>query len=213
MTGQISVRPKPGLPLQDDPMRQNEPKPRLKALTQSRLTALQRKLRNAIASGSRRKFSAAGPFGVWLHAPELGLLAQQLGAYCRFGTSVPPRLSEFAILCTARQWRSQYEWVAHAPVAERSGVKRQTIRDLRAGRRPKAAPKDERAVYDLVGELYRTRRVSEKSYARVKAILGETATIELVGILGYYTMVAMTLNAHEIPVPSGATPPLPPRAK
>jgi 4-carboxymuconolactone decarboxylase len=185
-------------------MPRSKQNPRLKPLARSRLTAPQRKLRDAVASGPRGKFSAGGPFGVWLRAPELGLLVQQLGAHCRYGTSVPARLSEFAILCTARQWRSQYEWFVHAPIAERTGVTRQTIRDLRAGRRPKAAPKDERAVYDFIHGLYRTRRVSEKNYGRVKASLGEATTVELVGILGYYALVAMTLNVFDVPLPAHA---------
>jgi 4-carboxymuconolactone decarboxylase len=190
-------------------MPHNKQKPRLKTVAHRRLTAPQRKLRDAIASGPRGKFSPGGPFGVWLHTPALGLLVQQLGAHCRYGTSVPARLSEFAILCTARQWRSQYEWFVHAPIAERAGVKRQTIRDLRAGHKPKAAPKDERILYGFIRELYRTRRVSEKSYGRVKAALGEVATIELVGILGYYALVAMTLNVFDVPLPPRARRPFP----
>jgi len=96
-----------------------------------------------------------GPFAVFLHAPEFGELAQQLGGYCRYKTAVPPRLSEFAILVTAKLWRAQYEWFAHVPQAERAGVKPATIRDLHQGRVPKSAPKDERAIYDFVQELYK----------------------------------------------------------
>jgi 4-carboxymuconolactone decarboxylase len=176
-------------------------------LAKARLTPPQRALRDAIASSPRGKFSFGGPFGVWMHAPEFGLLAQKLGAYCRYETTLPPRLSEFAILVTARAWRAQYEWFAHAPIAERAGVKAQTIRDLRAGRMPKAAPKDERAIYDFITELYRTRRVSGRTYARVRAILGEAALVELVGLLGYYALVAMTLNVFHAPLPAGAAPP------
>jgi 4-carboxymuconolactone decarboxylase len=179
------------------------PSARLKSLAKARLTPPQRALRDAIASSPRGKFSFGGPFGVWMHAPELGLLAQRLGAYCRYRTALPPRLSEFAILITARTWRAQYEWFAHAPIAEGAGIKAQTIRDLRAGRMPKAAPKDERAIYDFITELYRTRRVSEGTYARVGAILGEAALVELVGLLGYYALVAMTLNVFRVPPPAG----------
>ena len=114
-----------------------------------------------------------------------------------------PRLSEFAILCTARLWRAQYEWFAHEPQAERAGVKPATIRDLHAGRVPKSAPKDERAIYDFIHELYKTRRVSDKSYKRVQAVLGDAATVELVGILGYYVLVAMILNIYRMMPPGG----------
>jgi 4-carboxymuconolactone decarboxylase len=180
------------------------PKPRLSALPEARFTPRQRELRDAIASGPRGKFSLGGPFEVWMHAPDLGFLAQKLGAHCRYQTKLPPRLSEFAILVTARLWRAQYEWFAHAPIAERAGVTPQTIRDLRAGRTPKKAPKDERAIYDFIQELYRTKRVTSRTYARVRSMLGETAVVELVGLLGYYALVAMTLNVFRMPLPPGA---------
>ena len=118
--------------------------------------------------------------------PVYGQLAQTLGGHLRFKTAVPPRLSEFAILCTAKFWRAQYEWFAHVPQAERAGVKTATIRDIHAGRVPKSAPKDERAIYDFIQELYKTRRVSDKNYKRVNTVLGNSATVEFVGILGYY---------------------------
>jgi len=158
------------------------------------LTPPQRALRDAIASGPRGTFKFSGPFAIWLHAPELGQLAQALGAHCRYKTSLPPRLSEFAILTTARIWRAQYEWQAHAPMAEKAGVSAKTIRDLRAGRYPKGAAADERAIYDFVTELYRKRRVSDRTYRRVLALFGTTGTVELVGILGYYALISMTLN-------------------
>jgi 4-carboxymuconolactone decarboxylase len=135
-----------------------------------------------------------------MHAPELGELAQKLGAYCRYGTALPPRLSEFAILCTARIWRAQYEWFAHAPMAEKGGVKPKTIDDLRHGRVPKSAPKDEQAIYHFIQELYKTRRVAERTYKRAQSLLGDKAIVELVGILGYYALISMTLNVfHMLP--------------
>jgi 4-carboxymuconolactone decarboxylase len=179
------------------------PLPRLKPVPEERMTARQRELRDAIASGPRGKFSPGGPLGAWLHAPDFGLLAQQLGAHCRYRTSLAPRLSEFAILVTAQLWRAQYEWSAHVPIAERAGVKPRTVRDLRAGRAPQTAPDDERAIYRFIHELYRKRRVSSRAYARVKALLGEAAVVELVGILGYYALVAMTLNVFRVPPPPG----------
>lgn len=183
------------------------PAPRLKTIPEHDLTASQRAFRDAIFTGPRKKTSLDGPFAIWLHAPEFGDLAQKLGAHCRYGTALPPRLSEFAILTIARLWRAQYEWFAHAPIAERAGIKAQTIRDLRAGRRPSAAPADERAIYDFVLELHRTRRVRDRTYQRVNAILGDAATVELVGILGYYTLIAMSLNVFRAPLPTDAPPP------
>jgi 4-carboxymuconolactone decarboxylase len=170
------------------------PTPRLDMPEQESLTPAQRALCAAIASGPRGTFRFSGPFAIWLHAPELGLVAQALGAHCRYKTSLSPRQSEFAILTTARTWRAQYEWQAHAPMAEKAGVKAKTIRALKAGRYPDDAAADERAIYDFITELYRTRRVGDRNYKRVLKHLGTTGTVELVGIIGYYALISMTLN-------------------
>lgn len=181
------------------------PTPRLPVLDEPSMNAAQRALMDAIRSGPRGKSVVPrGPFAVWLHAPEFGQLAQALGGHVRYKTSLSPRLSEFAILCTARLWRAQYEWHAHAPIAEKAGVKPKTIQDLRAGRAPKSAAKDERAVYDFVQEIYKKRRVSDRTYKRVTDILGEAGTVELVGILGYYVMISMTLNVFQMMPPADA---------
>ena len=180
------------------------PPPRVSILAEDKLTPAQRALLDSIRSGPRGgSTTIRGPFAVFLHAPAFGELAQQLGGHCRFKTAVPPRLSEFAILATAKLWRAQYEWFAHVPQAERAGVKAETIRDLHKGRVPKSAPKDERAIYDFVQELYKTRRVSDKTYARVRDLLGEAATVEFVGILGYYVLISMILNVFRMSPPEG----------
>jgi 4-carboxymuconolactone decarboxylase len=180
---------------------------RLPPIPEEKLTPAQRALVDSIRSGPRGQFKMSGPFYCYLHAPAFGELAQKLGAHCRFGTSIPPRLSEFAILVTAQHWKSQYEWAAHAGIAEQKGVKPETIRALRAGRAPSKAPKDEQAIYAFIKALYRDKRVSDRSYKSVNAILGDTGTVELVGLLGYYAMVAMTLDVFRMPVPEGT--PLP----
>jgi 4-carboxymuconolactone decarboxylase len=179
--------------------------PRLAMIDEQHMNDAQRSLMEALRSGPRGKsITPRGPFAVWLHAPELGQLAQAVGAHCRYKTALPPRLSEFAILCTARLWRAQYEWFAHEPMAEKGGVKSKTIQDLRAGRAPKSAPKDERAIHDFVQELYKTKRVSDRIYKRVHSLLGDQATVELVGILGYYVMISMTLNVFRMMPPADA---------
>lgn len=180
------------------------PAQRLPALQESELNKTQRSLLESLRSGPRgRGVMPRGPFGAWMHAPEFGHLAQSLGAYVRYQTSLPPRLSEFAILCTARFWRAQYEWFAHAPIAEKQGVSAKAIADVHAGKRPTSASKEELAIYDFVEELYESRRVSDKTYERVYAFLGEEALVQLVGILGYYSMVAMTLNVFHMLPPEG----------
>lgn len=181
------------------------PSPRLVTPAEADMNEAQRTLLQAIRSGPRgASVMPQGPFAVYLHAPEYGQLAQALGGFCRYQSSVPPRLSEFAILCTARLWRAQFEWYAHEKIALKEGVKPKTIADLRAGRAPATAPKDERAIYDFVQELYKNRRVSDKTYKRVHAILGEKSTVEFVGILGYYSLVAMTLNVFAMLPPEEA---------
>ena len=186
-----------------------QPSPRLPAVAMENLNSAQQAVVDAINSGPRGRFMNAGPFAVFLHAPAYGMLAQQLGGHLRFNTSVPPRLSEFAILCTGRFWKAQFEWWAHAKIAAKQGVKEATIRDLYAGRAPKSAPRDELAIYAFVKELYGARRVSNATYARVQKILGDTGTVELVGILGYYVLISMTLNVFRMPVPEGEVPPFP----
>jgi 4-carboxymuconolactone decarboxylase len=181
------------------------PAPRLALIDEARMNEAQRSLMDALRAGPRGKsITPRGPFAVWLHAPEFGHLAQALGGHCRYKTALSPRLSEFAILCTAQLWRAQYEWFAHAPMAEKAGVKPKTIADLRAGREPKVAPKDERAIHAFVKELYKTNRVSDRAYKRVHAFLGDAAMVELVGILGYYALISMTLNVFRMAPPPDA---------
>jgi 4-carboxymuconolactone decarboxylase len=181
------------------------PAPRVAVLKEEQLNPTQRALLDAMRSGPRGKaLPIRGPFAAFLHAPAFGDLAQRLGAHCRYRTTLPPRLSEFAILCTARLWRAQFEWYAHEPMALKAGVSPKTVRDLKAGRVPKAAPKDERAIYDFIQELYKTRRVSDRTYKRVRAVLSDESTVELVGVLGYYVLISMTLNVFRMLPPPEA---------
>jgi 4-carboxymuconolactone decarboxylase len=185
------------------------PSSRLPAVALDRLSPEQHALVEAIKSGPRGRFHNEGPFAVYLHAPGYGKLAQALGGHLRYHTSLPPRLKEFAILCTARHWKAQYEWHAHAPMAEDDGVKPNAIHDLKAGRPAKSAAKDELAIYEFVNELYAKRRVGNATYARVHKLIGDTGMVELVGILGYYALISMTLNVFRMPLPEGAPTPFP----
>jgi 4-carboxymuconolactone decarboxylase len=181
------------------------PAPRLPVPAEADLNEAQRALLAAIRSGPRgASITPRGPFAVWMHAPEFGQVAQPVGGFCRYQTSLPMRLSEFAILCTARLWRAQYEWFAHEPLADKAGVKAKTIQDLKAGRKPASAPKDERAIYDFVQELYKTKRVSDRTYKKLHGMLGDKAMVELVGLLGYYVMISFTLNVFQMMPPADA---------
>jgi 4-carboxymuconolactone decarboxylase len=180
--------------------------PRLPNLSEENLTAEQRALAESIKSGPRGQFRMSGPFAIFLHSPAFGELAQQVGGHLRFKTSLPPRLLEFATLCTAAHWKAQYEWAAHAVLGEKAGVKAETIRALQAGRPPKSAPKDEMAIYAFFKELYATKRVSTPTFNRVKKILGDAGTVDLVGVLGYYALVSMLLNVFKAPLAEGVKP-------
>ena len=184
------------------------PATRLAQLKEEDLNTAQQALLESLRAGPRGKsLTLRGPFAAWMHAPEFGQLAQALGAHARYKTALEPRLSEFAILCTARFWKAQYEWFAHGPMALKAGVKPKVIEDLRKGRAPTSAPKDERAIYAFVQELYENRRVSNPTYKRVRAFLSDAAMVELVGILGYYTLISMTLNVfHMLPPESEKLP-------
>jgi 4-carboxymuconolactone decarboxylase len=199
--------PKPSSPRSRSKHAAKPPSPRLPAIDVTSLTAEQQALVEAIKSGPRGRFSNDGPFAVYLHAPGFGQLAQQLGAHMRFGTTLPPRLSELAILFTAQYWKAQYEWAAHAVIAAKRGVTEATIRDLQAGRAPKSAPRDEIAIYNFAKELYARRRVGNATYARVHKLLGDAGMVELVGILGYYATVSMALNVFCMPAPKDTPPP------
>jgi len=153
-----------------------------------------------------------GPLRAALHRAELADKWQQLGELLRFRTSLPARLSELAILVTARHWDSQFEWHAHEPTAAAAGLARPLIEAIRRARVPQFAAEDEAAVYHYVVELLERHVSSEAHYQRALRLLEPVGLVELTALIGYYSMVALTLNAHEIPLPAGTPDPLPPRA-
>jgi 4-carboxymuconolactone decarboxylase len=179
--------------------------PRMPDLDPAKLSPEQRKVYDAILSGPRGH--VVGPLKVWLQSAELADKAQALGAFCRFGTSLPPRLSELAILITGAHWQAGFEWHAHAPMGLKAGLDAAAIEAIRVGKTPNLAKPDEAAVYAFASELLKTRKVSDATYSRAVAALGERGVIELVGILGYYGLISMTINAFEVPLPDGAPQP------
>jgi 4-carboxymuconolactone decarboxylase len=140
----------------------------------------------------------------WLPSPELADRAQHLGAFLRYDTSLGPRLSELAILVVARRWSSAYEWAIHAVEAARAEVPGEVIAAIGDGRAPALESPTEQAVFDVASQVADSGRVDDDAFARAEAALGRPALVELVGLVGYYTMVAMTLNAFEVPAPDGA---------
>ena len=149
----------------------------------------------------------AGPYNPMLRSPVLGQRLFDLFHYLRWETSVPIRLNEFAILIIGRQWRSQVEWYAHAPLAAKAGLSPGIIAELKAGKRPSNMAEDEAVVYDFVTELTTTRKVSEPTFARTKKVFSDQQIVDLTAVAGNYIMVAMLLAMAEETVPAGKEPP------
>jgi 4-carboxymuconolactone decarboxylase len=183
---------------------------RFPALTQEQMSSDQQRVAEAILSGPRAATSLSGLFNAWLRSPELADRLQRVGEFLRYQSSLPPRLSEFAILITAREWNAQYEWFAHYPLAMKAGLSPKVAADLLAGKRPAHMQPDEALLYDFSIKMHRNKGVvADEMFAAVRALFGEQGLIDLVGINGYYSLAAMTLNAARVGVPPGESLPLP----
>jgi 4-carboxymuconolactone decarboxylase len=170
-------------------------------LDEAHLTPEQQAVFEDIRSGPRGVVE--GPLRVWLQSPAFAERAQKLGAFCRYGTRLPARLSELAIIMVGAHWRSGFEWSVHATIAAKAGIDSEVLEAIRVGARPSLVRSDERAVYAFSRELLEAKRVSERAYKEVVGVVGTEGAVELVGILGYYTLICMTINAFEIPVADG----------
>jgi len=165
------------------------------------MSEAQRRVAAEAASGKRGHVPA--PLRAWLHSPEFGARAQRLGEFVRYDTVLGPTLSELAILVTARFWTSHYEWFAHKREAQKAGLDTEIIDAIAARRTPVFTESKAQAVYDYVRALHETHLVPDAIHAEALRALGEQGLVELVGVAGYYTLVAMTLNAFDIGVPEG----------
>ena len=191
---------------------------RFPILTPDQMTPEQSKLIQALLAGPRgggdtspesiNRVLRGGPFNAWLRSPELGDRLQKVGEYIRFNTSLPLRLNEFAILITARHWTSQYEWYAHLPLAMKAGLDPKIAADLALNKRPAGMKDDEAAVYDFCTQLHRSKKVSDATFKRAVGLFGEKGVMDLIGVIGYYTVASMVLNVNEAPVPPGEKTPL-----
>jgi 4-carboxymuconolactone decarboxylase len=181
---------------------------RLPPIPAERLTEAQKK---AVAEfTAARKVEPSGPFIPLLRSPEVMNRARAMGDYLRYNSVLPPRLSEFAILITARRWTQNYEWDAHAALAAKGGLSAEIITAIADGRRPDRMADDEDVLYRVCTELQQNQSVSDATYARAVGAFGEQGVIDIVGISGYYTLLAMVLNTARTPVPAGHTPALRP---
>ena len=179
--------------------------PRFPQLTLDQLDDQQKPLGEQIMKVS--SVGIGGPYNSLLRSPVLGQRLFDLFHYLRWETSVPTRLNEFAILIVGRQWRSQIEWFAHAPIAAKAGLSPDIIAELKTGKRPSKMAEDEAVVYDFVTELTTTQKVSDEIYARVKKVFNDQQIVDLTAVAGNYVMVAMMLAMAEETTPPGAEPP------
>ena len=184
--------------------------PRYPELNPATLNSAQKTMYDALMAGPRH--SIEGPFNAWLRSPELGNRLQRVGEYLRFDTTVPHNLNEFAILITATEWKCGFEWYAHYPLAIKAGLEPAVAKDLQEGRRPANMSMDETLVYDFATQLQRQKQVSDTVYHDAVARFGEQGVTDLIGLIGYYNIVSMTLNVAEVHPPADAGPTLPPPA-
>jgi len=177
--------------------------PRITLPSPDSLDADQRRVYDKIVSGRRGRIQ--GPLRAALHNAELADRWQALGELLRYNTTLTPRQSELAILVTGRACQSPFEWYAHRLEAEKIGIEPQVIEAILGQSLPAGLSADDSAVVKFATELNRCNSVSDATYADALARFGERKLVELTALVGYYTMVAMTLNAHEIPLPEGVS--------
>ena len=171
------------------------------------MNAAQQVAAQAVIDGPRG--ALYGPFVPLIRSPELMAAAQKMGEYLRYRSAIGTRLTELAILVTARQWSQQVEWAIHAPIAREYGVSEAVIAAIAARERPSEMLEDEALVYDFCLQLHQRQRVDDATYAAALAAFGEPGVVDLMGINGYYTLLAMVMNAAQTAVPVSSATPLP----
>jgi 4-carboxymuconolactone decarboxylase len=179
---------------------------RMPPIPADKYTEAQKKAAEEFAGG--RGYEVRGPFVPLIRSPEVMLRAKAMGDHLRFKSALAPRLSEMIILITAREWTQQYEWVAHHDIAIKAGLRNDIADAIADGRRPVGMAEDEEAGYDMSIEIQRTKRVSDPTWNKAVAKFGEQGVIDLLGINGYYTFLAMAMNAARTGLPAGVAEPL-----
>jgi 4-carboxymuconolactone decarboxylase len=180
---------------------------RFKPLTAEEMTPQQKALMDKVQSG-KIEGGTGGPLNVLLRSPDLGEAVLRYGAYERFHSPLPPKLIELAALITIRSWTSQFPWIAHHRAATQAGLNEAIIGAIAQGKRPTAMQPDEEAVYNFCAELLKTTQVSDATFSALKDKLGERGVVELLGVMGYYQIVSMSLNVDRYPLPEGSQPEL-----
>jgi 4-carboxymuconolactone decarboxylase len=147
-----------------------------------------------------RKVPVFGPFEPMMYSPQVMSQARAMGDYLRYKSAIGNTLSEFAILMTAQAWSQDYEWAVHYPIALKAGIRREVADDIGAGRRPARMSPEQEAVFDFTSELLRNKQVSDATFERARSRFGSKGVIDMTGIVGYYTFLAMQLNVAQYPV-------------
>ncbi|MBT4355867.1 MAG: carboxymuconolactone decarboxylase family protein [Rhodospirillaceae bacterium] len=174
---------------------------RIKELQTEDMTLEQKSIKDEIVAGPRGKLQ--GPLKVWLTSPNLADKAQKLGQFCRYETSLPAHLSELAILVTGRFWGAEYEWYAHKKIGLDAGLDPKIVEAIRQRRTPIFNNEPEKIIYEFATQLHNDHRIADVTYAAAVREFGEVGAVDLVGILGYYTLISMTLNTFNVPLPEG----------
>src|SRR6476469_8556052 len=180
--------------------KQEETDMRLKLLSPGEMSADQKQTYDESIAGKR---GAPPPMMAWLNSPEMARHATRLGGFLRFDTLFPAKLSEIAILVTARHWTSHYEWYAHKRLALKGGMDPKIIDDIRDRRTPRFDDPKGQMIYDVSKSLHEGHGLSSALYNEAVKMLGERGLVEIIGLCGYYTMVSMTLNTFEFDLPEG----------
>ena len=186
---------------------------RFPPLKAEELNPAQKAWAEMIAAPPRNAKFTNPPYRAYIRNPDLAPRLTAMSEYLRWNTSLPPRLSELAILITARQWTVQYEWFAHYPLALKGGLDPSTVNDIAAGKRPANMKDDEAALYDLAMALYVDKKVSDPVYKAALEKFGERGIMDIIGIIGYYDITSMTLITMQAAAPNDSVPPLPVLAK
>ena len=181
---------------------------RMPPIPADKWTDAQKKAAAEITSGPRKEL--VGPFIPLLRSPEYMSRLQRVGEYLRYNTKLGPAISEFIILLMARQWTQQFEWYSHQALALKADIKPETIKSMAEGQRPVAMSPDQDAVYEFITEIRLHQSVSDATYERVLNRFGEQGVIDIAGLCGYYTTLAMLMNVARTPVPAGTPLPLAP---
>jgi len=181
---------------------------RMPEIPEGRMTEAQKQAAAELVAGSRG--DVRGPFVALLRSPEFMRRVQKVGEYIRFICPLDKRINEFAAIIAARHWSQQFEWWAHYRQALAAGLKREIADAVGEGRRPAGMAEDEEIVYDLLTEVLNNKGASDATYARAVAKFGEQGVIDVLGVVGYYALLAMVMNVARTAVPEGSPLPLSP---